>query len=75
MKNKWKKENLEEIIRTSKTQKEVLEKLGLRNAGANPKTLKKYIELYDIDTSHFIKNFDKMVFLSKLNKTPMKKIL
>jgi len=75
MKAKWTKENLEEIVRTSNTQKECLLKLGIRNAGGNPKTLKKYIELYDLDTSHFIKNYDRMVYLNKNNVTPIEDVL
>ena len=63
MKLKWTKENLEEIVKTSKTQKECLEKLGIRNAGGNPKTLKKYIELYDLDITHFTKCYDKIKYL------------
>ena len=44
---------LEEIIKTSKTQTECLNKMGLRAAGGNYKTLKKYIEKYSISTDHF----------------------
>jgi hypothetical protein len=44
---------LEEIIKTSKTQTECLNKMGLRAAGGNYKTLKKYIEKYSINTDHF----------------------
>ena len=43
MKNIWLKENLEEVVRKSKTQKECLEKMGIRSSGGNSKTLKKYI--------------------------------
>lgn len=73
--NRWSKSNLIDIVIGSKTQKEVLEKLGLRSAGGNSKTLKKYIEKYDIDTSHFIKKYDKMVSLNILNKKSLKEIL
>lgn len=44
---------LQEIIKNSKTQTECLNKLGLRAAGGNYKTLKKYIQEYDINTDHF----------------------
>lgn len=47
------KEKLSEIIKESKTLTEVLRKLDLRCAGGNYKTIKKYIEKYDIDISHF----------------------
>jgi hypothetical protein len=75
MKDKWLKENLEEIVKTSNTQKECLEKLGIRCAGGNGKTLKKYIDLYNLDTTHFNKNYDRMVELSKSKKIQTKDIL
>lgn len=75
IKANWEKENLEKIISESKSQKEVLEKMGLRAAGSNFSTLKKYIELYELNTSHFIKCYNKMAFLSKENKIPLNDIL
>lgn len=47
------KTKLESIIKNSITKKETLEKLELRAAGGNYKTLDKYIKEYDIDISHF----------------------
>lgn len=55
MKDIWIKENLQEIVKCSNTQKECLSKMGIRASGGNYKTLKKYIELYDIDVN-FVKN-------------------
>ena len=52
----WTKDFLSEIVSDSKSQIEVLKKLGIRNAGGNFKTLKKYLIQFDIDTSHFHKN-------------------
>jgi len=75
IKEYWKKEKLEKIIKESKTQKEALEKIGIRAAGGNFSTLKKYLELYNIDTSHFKKNYDHMVFLNDKNKIPLSEIL
>lgn len=49
IKDRWKKENLEKIIKNSKSKKEIFKKLGLINGGNNFKTLKKYISLYNID--------------------------
>ena len=59
--NKWKKENLENIIVESNSKTEVIKKLGLSNHGGNYRTLSKYIYLYNIDTSHF--------FLDKQNNS------
>lgn len=53
MKEKWNKENILYIIENSNTYTQVLKKLKLRTAGSNYETLKKYINLYDIDISHF----------------------
>lgn len=75
MKDKWKKENLEYIVRTSKSQKEVLEKLHIRCAGGNSRTLKKYLLIHNIDTDHFIKNYDRMVNLKIENKKKLEEIL
>ena len=44
---------LEKVVKDSKTKTECLKKMGLRAAGGNYKTITKYIELYQIDTSHF----------------------
>lgn len=70
---KWDKDFLVEIVKDSNSQIEVLKRLGIRNAGGNFKTLKKYLTLYNIDTSHFVKNYDKMVSLK--NKQPIENIL
>lgn len=52
-KEKYSKENLEHIILNSSSLKEVLTKMNLRTAGGNYKVLHKYIDKYEIDTSHF----------------------
>ena len=59
----YQKEELEELCKNSYTYNEVLVKSGRTKCGNNRDTLKKYIELYDIDISHFthstspVKNF------------------
>lgn len=53
MKEYYKKENLENVVKNSFSFAEVLRKIGLKDMGSNFKTLKKYIELYNLDTSHF----------------------
>jgi len=52
------KEFLLSIINESKSQKEVLEKMKIRSAGGNFKTLLKYINLFNLDTSHFTKCYE-----------------
>ena len=50
----WNNEQLiREVVAESKTYSETLRKLGLNPFGSNPKTLKKYINKYNIDISHF----------------------
>lgn len=71
----WTKDFLSEIVSDSKSQIEVLKKIGIRNAGGNFKTLKKYLIQFDIDTSHFFKNYEKMVFTKVENKLPLERIL
>ena len=71
----WTKDNLESIINQSKTQIEVLNKLGLRTAGGNFNTLRKYIKLFDLDTSHFINKYDMMVKISINKKIKLSEIL
>ena len=73
--NKWEKEYLIEVISTSKTQKEVLRKMGLRSSGSNSKTLKKYIKIYDIDISHFEKFYTRISSISKESKISLSEIL
>ncbi|CAB4129892.1 HNHc domain containing protein [uncultured Caudovirales phage] len=54
VKLKYGEETLVKIVKSSKTFKDVCNQLGLRGAGGNFRTIKKYIEKYDIDTSHFV---------------------
>ena len=46
-------ENLKNVITQSRTYSEVLKRLGIRAAGGNFDTLKKYIKKYEIDIKHF----------------------
>jgi len=71
----WNKQNIENVVRLSSSHKETLENLGLRSAGGNYKTLKKYLDEYKIDTSHFIKNYEKMVNRMKDGKIKIEEIL
>lgn len=47
------KDNLENIVNNSTSYNQVLKSLGIKVIGSNVKTLKKYIEKYDINVSHF----------------------
>ena len=53
IKEKYRKDNIEIIIKESKSIGEVLDKLNLRRAGGNYAVIKKYIILYNLDTTHF----------------------
>ena len=49
----WSKENLSKIVAESYSNAEVLRALGLKEAGGSYLQLKKHIEKYQLDTSHF----------------------
>lgn len=53
MKEHYKKENLEKVIKESFSYAEALRKIGLADVGSNFATIKKYILQYNLDTSHF----------------------
>lgn len=53
MNNKYLKENFEIVVKSSKTKREICEKLGLNKSGGGILTINKYIDLYKIDISHF----------------------
>lgn len=56
------KEELKQIVQDSKSYKEVIKKLGyVTTGGNNHKTVKKRLELYGIDTSHFTINTSEKV--------------
>jgi hypothetical protein len=56
IKNKYRRDNLEKIIKESYSIGEVLDKINLRRAGGNYSVINKYINLYNIDTLHFVKS-------------------
>lgn len=60
------KEQLEKVIKNSSSISETLRKLGYGTTGSNPNRLKKLINEYEIDTSHFVKKVkhrsDKEIF-------------
>jgi hypothetical protein len=70
MKNKYLKENFEPIVKDSKTVSDILRKLNMPTTGASPITIKKYIKLHNIDTSHFYTREDNY----KMKLLPHKRI-
>lgn len=50
---KYEKHNFEEQVKNSTSYADLAVKIGLAPKGGNYKTLKKYIELYNLDVSHF----------------------
>ena len=53
MNNKYTKENLELIVSECYSVRQVLQKLGLKEAGGNYQNIKTRIKQFGIDTSHF----------------------
>lgn len=53
MKQKYTKEILEPIVKESYSIRQVLQKLGLKEAGGNYQNIKVRIKSFEIDTSHF----------------------
>lgn len=52
-KRSWSKEKLIEAVKTSLSFRQVLSKIGLREAGGNYEQLKRYIKEYNLETKHF----------------------
>jgi hypothetical protein len=52
--NKYTKDFLEPIIKQSLCWKDVFNHLGIINGGGNYKLIKKYVNKFNIDTSHFL---------------------
>ena len=52
-KEKYNKDELENIVKESLSTAEVCRKLNIRPVGGNYKTLKKYFMIFNIDTTHF----------------------
>jgi len=65
MKNRYEKEKFSNVVKNSLNLSDVARKIGLTAGHGNRQTIKKYIEVYKLDTSHFIfsigneKNFKK----------------
>jgi hypothetical protein len=53
IKNKWRKDIISDVVNSSFSYRECLRKLNINSIGGNHYTLKKYIELYNLNTTHF----------------------
>ncbi len=53
MRKKWEEKDLISAVKTSKSYRQVLMKLGLKQAGGNYYQIKKFISLNVINTDHF----------------------
>lgn len=53
MRNKYTKENLEPIVKECGSIRQVLIRVGIKETGGNHNYIKKTIEKFEIDTSHF----------------------
>lgn len=61
MKEKYKKENIELIIKKAKNWTDVLRSLNMSLHGNSRATLKKYVKLYNISISHFETDKDRYI--------------
>lgn len=50
----WHQSNLEKYLLNSQSFTDMALRMGLAPAGSNIKTIKKYVKLYGLDTSHFL---------------------
>ena len=68
---KYLKENLEPIIKESKSVSEVIKKMGLKAAGGNHGVIRNYIKKYEIDITHFV-NEQALINVSNFKKNIIK---
>lgn len=75
MKEIYEKATLEQAVKESTTYADTLRYLNLRAAGGNYKILKKYIEEYEIDTSHFSNASERLKNKPIPNTIPIDQVL
>ena len=77
MRANYNKENLIEIVKNSYSISDVARSLGLKPMGSNFNTIRKYIDLYNIDISHFTgQTWNKGInYLEKTARVPLSEIL
>ena len=72
----WTIESLKIAVTKSKNITEVIEKLGLRAAGGNFSTIKKYIKQYNINTDHFVDfRIETLKKNSRIKQIPLENLL
>ncbi len=54
MKHSYSKEKFEDVVKTSTSIREALNKLGIKSKGGNYRVFRKFAILYSIDYSHFL---------------------
>lgn len=77
MRANYNKENLIEIVKNSYSISDVARGLGLKPMGSNFNTIRKYINLYNIDISHFTgQTWNKdLIYSEKSARIPLSEIL
>lgn len=75
-KRKWTGNQLRKAAKNSRSVRQTLNKLGLKEAGGNYAQVKKYLHFYKIDTSHFKgRGWNKGMKMPFIPKIPLRKIL
>lgn len=73
---RWTVRQLRKAAKNSRSIRQVLHKLGLREAGGNYTQIKKYLHLYNIDTSHLKgRAWNKGMKMPFIPKIPLEEIL
>lgn len=75
IKEKYLKENIEPLVLNSKNLTEILVKLNLCTKGNSRDTLKKYIEKYNLSTTHFETVTERNKINGKFKRIPLTTIL
>ena len=77
MRANYNKENLIEVVKNSYSISDVARSLGLKPMGSNFNTIRKYIDLYELDTNHFTgQSWNKGInYLEKTARVPLNEIL
>lgn len=74
MLNKYNKNNFKKIVENNNSIAEICRQLNISPRGGNFKTIKKYINLYSINTSHFITKEEQIKIMNKNNTTPYEEV-
>lgn len=73
---KWTVDQLRIAVKDSRSIRQVLQKLDLKEAGGNYEQIKKYLHFYKIDTTHFKgRGWNKGMKMPYAPKIPLEKIL